>query len=252
MQRLFAASLLLSAVAAAHAQSCVPIAPGAKDGAIVAPEFHKVIYEDQDVRVIDVLNPPHTEEEMHTHVRPSVFIILEEHPHYFYGFAPDGKRTDAQLGHPPYAIPLAPNPLHRMINPTDYEDHAVRVELKHPGCGPAPVPLGPRDAVKADPAHTRLVFETDDVRVLEIALPAHSREALHTDAWAAVSYVDQPAQVRDITPGSAPTSPRQLDIGVFRTAPQGLHAMENLSDTPLHLFRVELKHALPSTTISGQ
>src|SRR5579863_5580212 len=128
MQRLLAVSLFLSAVAVSPAQSCVPIAPDAQDGAIAAPEFHKVIYEDADVRVVDVVNPPHTEEEMHTHVRPSVFIILEEHPHYFYGFAPDGKRTDAQMGHPPYAIPLSPDPLHRMINPTDYEDHAVRVE----------------------------------------------------------------------------------------------------------------------------
>jgi len=247
MQRLFAAILFLSAVAIGRAQTCVPIAPDAQDGAIVAPEFHKVIYEDADVRVVDVLNPPHTEEEMHTHVRPSVFIILEEHPHYFYGFAPDGKRTDAQMGHPPYAINLAPNPLHRMINPTDYEDHAVRIEIKHPGCGPAPAALSEQDALKTDAAHTKLVFETDDVRVLEISLAAHDREAPHADAWPAVSYIDQPAQVRDVVTGSAPAPPRVLNIGIIRTGPEALHAMENLSNTPLHLFRVELKHALAAT-----
>ena len=51
MSRLLAATLLLSAVSIAHALNCVPIAPDATDGAAVGPKYHKVIYEDQDVRV---------------------------------------------------------------------------------------------------------------------------------------------------------------------------------------------------------
>jgi hypothetical protein len=51
MVRLLAAMLLLSAVSIAHAQNCVPIAPDATDGAVVAPKYHNVIYKDQDVRV---------------------------------------------------------------------------------------------------------------------------------------------------------------------------------------------------------
>ena len=51
MSRLVAATLLLSPVAIAHAQNCVPIAPDATDGAVVGPNYHKVIYEDQGVRV---------------------------------------------------------------------------------------------------------------------------------------------------------------------------------------------------------
>ena len=50
MSRLLAATLLLSAVSTAHAQNCVPIAPDATD-AVGGPNYHKVIYEDQDVRV---------------------------------------------------------------------------------------------------------------------------------------------------------------------------------------------------------
>jgi hypothetical protein len=50
VSRLLAATLLLSAVSTAHAQNCVPIAPDATD-AVVGPNYHKVIYEDQDVRV---------------------------------------------------------------------------------------------------------------------------------------------------------------------------------------------------------
>ena len=51
MSGLLAATLLLPAVSIAHAQNCVPIAPDATDSAVVGPKYHKVIYEDQDVRV---------------------------------------------------------------------------------------------------------------------------------------------------------------------------------------------------------
>jgi hypothetical protein len=34
-----------------HAQNCVPIAPDATGGAVLGPNYHKVIYEDQGVRV---------------------------------------------------------------------------------------------------------------------------------------------------------------------------------------------------------
>jgi hypothetical protein len=51
MPRLLAATLLLSAVSIAHALNCMTIAPDATGGAAVGPKSHKVIYEDQDVRV---------------------------------------------------------------------------------------------------------------------------------------------------------------------------------------------------------
>jgi hypothetical protein len=51
MSRLLAATQLLSTVSIAQAQNCVLIAPDPTDGAVVAPKYHKVIYEGQDVRV---------------------------------------------------------------------------------------------------------------------------------------------------------------------------------------------------------
>src|SRR5579863_9426887 len=136
MPRLLVAPLLLSAFfpilarAQAQAQTCRPIAPDANDGAIVSAKFHKVIYEDQDVRVLDVINPPHTLEEMHTHIRPSVFIVLEDHP---YVFNYEDKKVQPPVGHTPYVLFFAPTPMHAIENPGDGTIHAVRVELKHPG-----------------------------------------------------------------------------------------------------------------------
>lgn len=251
MPRLFIAPLLLSGVSIAHAQSCVPIALDATDGSVVAPKYHKVLYEDQDVRVLEVVSLPHSVEEMHTHVRPSLFITLEEHhPYYMYG--PNGKRTEPPVGNPPFVQNFQPQALHRVENPGDFTDRYVRIEIKHPGCGPTPVPLGEQDALKVDAAHTRLSFETDDVRVLEITLPPHAREVFHTNAWPAIAYIDQPAQICYLIPGKPPTSGRNSGKGVLRIGPEGLHAVENLSGTSFHLFRVELKHALPKAAQSGQ
>ncbi|WP_353063778.1 hypothetical protein RBB77_21355 [Tunturibacter psychrotolerans] len=88
------------------------------------------------------------------------------------------------------------------------------------------------------------LLKTEDVRILEITLPPHSREEMHTDAWAAIAYVDQPAQVRHFTPDHPPAAQPTSATGVIRIQPEGLHADENFSDTPIHLFRIELKHAL--------
>jgi hypothetical protein len=245
MIRFLLPSLLLAALPSvlsrAHAQTCAPIVPDAHDGAIVSTRFHRVIYEDQDVRVLDVVNPPHTMEEMHTHIRPSIFIVLEDHPYVIHF---EDKQIQTQADPTPYVIYLKPTPIHAIENSGNYTLHAVRVELKHPGCGPTPVPLTPQDALTADAAHTKLVLETDDVRILEIALPPHSREEMHTDAWPAIAYVDKPAQVRYFTPDHPPTAGHVSATGVARIQPEGLHAAENLSDTPFHQFRIELKHAL--------
>jgi len=207
-----------------------PIPPDAHDGAIVSTKFHKVIYEDQDVRVLDVINPPHTMEEMHTHVRAAAFIVLEDHPYVIHYLG--DKPIRPAVGHTPYVVYFKPTPMHAIENSGDYTIHAVRIKLKHPGCGPTPVPLNPPDALTADAAHTKLALETEDVRILEITLPPHSREEMHTDAWPAITYVDQPAQVRYFTPDHPPSVQHASPTGVVRIQPEGLHAAENLSDTP--------------------
>jgi hypothetical protein len=47
MSRLLAATLLLSALSAVHAQNSVPITPDAIEGEVVGPNYHKVICKDR-------------------------------------------------------------------------------------------------------------------------------------------------------------------------------------------------------------
>ncbi len=80
MLRPIAATLLLVPLVCAptFAQTCTAIPVDTTDGVVVAPDNHNVIYEDQDVRVLAVVNLPHTTEAMHTHARASLFLVLEE------------------------------------------------------------------------------------------------------------------------------------------------------------------------------
>ena len=51
--------------------------PGNLDGAKVAPETHKVIFENEHVRVLEVTIPPHGKEPVHTHCLPSTLYVQQ-------------------------------------------------------------------------------------------------------------------------------------------------------------------------------
>jgi hypothetical protein len=103
------------------------------------------------------------------------------------------------------------------------------------------------DAVIAAPDHHRILLENDRVRVLEVTLRPHEKEPLHAHRWPSVLYIDRAGDFRDYdsqgrvifdsrTAAGPLTYPATQWLG-----PQAPHAVENLSDEPLHLIRVELK-----------
>jgi hypothetical protein len=51
--------------------------PGNLDGVKAAPETHKVIFENEHVRVLEVTIPPHSKEPVHTHCLPSTLYIQQ-------------------------------------------------------------------------------------------------------------------------------------------------------------------------------
>ena len=51
--------------------------PGNLDGAKAAPETHKVIFENEHVRVLEVTIAPHSKEPIHTHCWPSTLYIQQ-------------------------------------------------------------------------------------------------------------------------------------------------------------------------------
>lgn len=102
------------------------------------------------------------------------------------------------------------------------------------------------DATVAAPESHLVVFENDHVRVLEVVIPAGTREPEHTHARPSVVTVIEPARIRyfdgdklvfeseEDVPLPGPRPPRWME-------PEGPHSVENIDDHPYRGYRVELK-----------
>ena len=230
-------------------QDCRIIVPDASDGVLISPQNHKVLYETEDVRVMEVTVAPHTKETTHTHVRPAV-MYLDQPGAYRMHFA----GTDRVSEHPynpnfkPIAIWLPPETPHALENTGDTTFHAIRVEFKHPGCSLSPgspvIDPGPNDAVKIWPEGHRVLFENEDVRVLDVRNPPHSKEPFHTHLWPGFFYVVQGEPMKYSTEDGVP--PIMLGVPPVRIIalpPNPMHSVENRGDREAHFIRFELKHA---------
>jgi hypothetical protein len=104
----------------------------ALDAVKAAPENHKVLYEDDLIRVLAVTVPAGTTEKPHHHCYPSVFVIdrLTKCRDF------DGA-TNNEIPLPlpdkfefPVTVKFPPQPLHYVQNVDDKPFHATRVEFK--------------------------------------------------------------------------------------------------------------------------
>ena len=101
------------------------------------------------------------------------------------------------------------------------------------------------DALVAAPKNHKLLFENDEVRVLEVTVPPGVREPLHAHRYPSVLYYISAAHLEEYSPGVAAVDhPRKPDGGVIFLPVGPPHQMENLeTDKPLQAIRVELKKA---------
>lgn len=104
------------------------------------------------------------------------------------------------------------------------------------------------DAPVAAPDNHRVLFENDRVRVLEVTLGPHQAETPHHHRWPSVLCVLQAehlvdhaaatgAVVLDTRGGPGPLPP----LATIWKDPEPLHYVENPSDEPIQLLRIELK-----------
>lgn len=107
--------------------------PQSMDAVVAAPDNHHVLLENDQVRVLDVVVPPHTKEPVHAHCSPSVLYIMEASA--FIDHDANGKvlLDTRELG-TPLAFPMTmwkdPEAPHSVENLSDKPLHLVRVELK--------------------------------------------------------------------------------------------------------------------------
>jgi hypothetical protein len=109
------------------------------------------------------------------------------------------------------------------------------------------------DAVIAAPAHHKVLFENDRLRVLDVTLEPDDEEPVHHHRWPSVFVFDQiQGPIHDISP-EGETLPPNRDVMValqawdgtgclvVRMAPQPAGRVLNASGKTLHGVRIEMK-----------
>jgi len=111
----------------------------ALDAVIAAPRNHKVLFENDRLRVLEVTLEPNEEEPVHHHRWPSVFVF-DSVKGPIHDFSPDGtmlppnrdviRALGAWDGKGCLVVPMAPQPAGRVLNASDLLAHGIRVEMK--------------------------------------------------------------------------------------------------------------------------
>jgi hypothetical protein len=146
-----------AAKSAPHAPpiSCKTIEADATDGVSVAPSSHKVLFENADIRVLDVTVAAHTREPWHTDARPAVMYIMTASSAKY--MTPEDPNPDPSVPSARFKTFVAhldqAEALHAVENVGDSAFHAIRVEFKHPQCSLLPsqpsIAAGSSDALLA-------------------------------------------------------------------------------------------------------
>ncbi len=94
-------------------------------------------------------------------------------------------------------------------------------------------------AVAASKTHKTL-FENDKVRVLEVQIAPGEKEPLHLHPYKSITIIQEPATLKYFDKDDKLISEIVAE-GVSWIEPVELHAAQNVSDTPFHGYRIEMK-----------
>lgn len=109
------------------------------------------------------------------------------------------------------------------------------------------------DAVTAAPKHHRVIFENDNLRVLEVTLEPHDEEPVHHHRWPSVFVFDQVSgPIHDISPDGTQLPPDRDVMQaiqawdgkgclVVNMSPQPAGRVYNASTKTVHGIRIEMK-----------
>ena len=101
------------------------------DALVAAPSHHRLLYEDDSIRVLSVSIAPGMTEPVHHHRFPSVFVI--DSLVKLRDFNGNGEEIPLPIPNkfePPLVVTLPPQPLHSVRNEDAVAFHGTRVEFK--------------------------------------------------------------------------------------------------------------------------
>jgi hypothetical protein len=216
-----------------RAEGCRNIKPDATDAVTAAPQNHKVILENDAVRVLEATVPLNSREVPHTHFWPSVFF----------------EQTSAK-NEPWKAVTIrwSQGGPSKGFDRSERDRHNLLIELKNADCRPAPLTeLPDTDAVKIHDPNMTVALENEYVRVLSVRVPPGEKEPWHTHTWpAVVVYFHLPPSQRLLKDGTKTPRAELKELQVtYDPHSQPLHSVESLGKETYQAYRIELK---PTTT----
>ncbi len=207
------------------------------------PAHHKVVFENDQVRVVRYVLPPGDKTAKHSHPN-NVNIWLTDVNVKFT--APDGKSTEVhgKAG----AVAWRAAATHIAENIGDKPLEGLIVEPKKPASA---LPAGAQDEIAADPKHkhSKVEFENEQVRVIRYHFDPGEKSLMHGHPDnVQVLLTDYQANV---TTPDGKTTPGAGKAGEVRWRLAGQHAVQNAGDNPFEGILVEMKGA-PGAKAGGQ
>jgi hypothetical protein len=230
-----AAACALLSPSGLQAAGCGQIKPDATDAVVAAPANHKVILENDTVRVLEATVPLHSREIPHTHFWPSVFF-----------------EQTSGVNEPWKTVKIrwSEGGPSKGFDSSDHDRHNLLIELKNVDCQPSPATeLPATDGVTIHDPNISVVLENAYVRVLSVRVPPGVKEPWHTHTWpAVVVYFRLPPSQR-LSPDGKKTPRAELkEMQVtFDPSSQPSHSVENLGKVMYQAYRVEIK---PTTKVA--
>jgi len=96
------------------------------------------------------------------------------------------------------------------------------------------------DAVTADPAHYRLSFENDVVRILRVKYPSGEKSVMHKHPASCVVFLTD--QTFNFSLPDGTTEPASVSAGALGCGDANVHLPENISTAPAEFIMIEFKN----------
>lgn len=204
----------------------------AQDPVSVDAKHYKVMFENDQVRVLRIHYNPKEKSVMHEHPA-SVVVFLNTSKAKFT--LPDGSTT-TDGGGKAGSVRFADAGKHLPENIGAVPIEAVLVELKGKSGMSSAVALDP---VKIDPTRHKVELENDRVRVLRVQLKAHDQTKQHEHPNGVAIYLTDISAKFTLADGKTREGSRKRGEAIWAAAEK--HSVTNMSAKPAEIILVELK-----------
>jgi hypothetical protein len=238
-----------------------------REGRLVAPADHKVLLDNDGLRVTWVSVHAGAQQPLLHYLLPAI-LIAEPGSSLGQLALRDAQGKPMPPGfvdsmEAPLIAVQPPQAPHTVSNTGAKDNHLLRVEFKrgipkllHPKWTPATMPIStdgsdPKtwaaamDGPVAAAASHKVIFESAALRVQAVTVPAQGEEVFHNHPYPAILINYQPSPHEMDRSASGKTfdlsSFAALAPYVLLQAPEAQHSVKNFSSTPAYLLRVEFK-----------